>query len=66
MASLAKRDPRKARVVEMRYFGGLTVDETAQVLKISPQSVLRDWKLAKAWLARELSRNGMHEFRTLA
>ncbi len=52
--SLAQFDPRKARVVEMRFFGGLSVDETAEVLKISPQSVMRDWKLAKAWLMREL------------
>jgi RNA polymerase sigma factor (TIGR02999 family) len=51
---LAKMDPRQARVVEMRFFGGLSVDETAEVLKISPQSVMRDWKLAKAWLRREI------------
>jgi len=62
LKALAKRDARKARVVELRYFGGLTVEETAEVLKISPQSVLRDWKLSKAWLARELSRGGGHEF----
>jgi DNA-directed RNA polymerase specialized sigma24 family protein len=42
-------------VVELRFFGGLSVEETAEILKISPQSVLRDWKLAKAWLLRELS-----------
>jgi RNA polymerase sigma factor (TIGR02999 family) len=53
---LAKMDPRKARVIELRFFGGLSVEETAEVLKISPQSVMRDWKLAKAWLTRELSR----------
>jgi DNA-directed RNA polymerase specialized sigma24 family protein len=47
-------DPRKAQVIEMRFFGGLSVEETAEVLKISPQSVMRDWKLAKAWLMREL------------
>jgi len=51
-------DPRKARVVDLRFFGGLSVEETAEVLKISPQSVMRDWKLAKAWLKRELSRFG--------
>ena len=51
---LAKMDARQAQVVEMRFFGGLTVDETAAVLKISPQSVMRDWKLAKAWLRREI------------
>ncbi|MGD0668410.1 MAG: sigma-70 family RNA polymerase sigma factor [Bryobacteraceae bacterium] len=53
---LAKMDPRQAQVVEMRFFGGLSVDETAEVLKISPQSVMRDWKLAKAWLRREIGR----------
>jgi len=61
LAVLAKRDARKAQVVELRYFGGLSAEETAAVLKISPQSVLRDWKLSKAWLARELSRDGSHE-----
>jgi RNA polymerase sigma-70 factor (ECF subfamily) len=44
----------RAQVVELRYFGGLTVEETAGVLNISSQSVMRDWKLARAWLAREL------------
>ena len=52
---LSQLDPRKARVVELRFFGGLSVEETAEVLKISPQSVMRDWKLAKAWLMRELT-----------
>ncbi len=51
----AEVDARKARVIELRFFGGLSVQETAEVLKISPQSVMRDWKLAKAWLLRELS-----------
>ena len=51
---LTEFDPRKAQVVELRYFGGLSVEESAEVLKISPQSVMRDWKLAKAWLTREL------------
>jgi len=54
---LAKMDARQAQVVEMRFFGGLTVDEAAEVLKISPQSVMRDWKLAKAWLRREIRRD---------
>jgi RNA polymerase sigma-70 factor, ECF subfamily len=54
--ALAQQDPRKARVVEMRFFGGLSVEETAAVLKISAQTVMRDWKLARAWLMRELSR----------
>jgi RNA polymerase sigma-70 factor, ECF subfamily len=53
--ALAAFDARKAQVIELRYFGGLSVEETAEVLKISPQSVMRDWKLAKAWLMREMS-----------
>ena len=53
---LAKMDARRAQVVEMRFFGGLSVNEAAEVLKISPQSVMRDWKLAKAWLSREMRR----------
>lgn len=52
--ALAEMDERKARVVELRFFGGLSVEETAEVLRISPQSVMRDWKLAKAWLSREM------------
>ena len=56
LESLAKMDPRQAQVVEMRFFGGLSVEETAEVLKISPQSVMRDWRLAKAWLRREIQR----------
>lgn len=55
---LAEIDPRKGRVVEMRYFGGLSVEETAQVLGISPDTVMRDWRLAKTWLRRELSTAG--------
>lgn len=54
LTSLSKMDPRKARVVELRYFGGLTVEETAEVLHISPETVMRDWRLAKSWLFREL------------
>jgi RNA polymerase sigma-70 factor (ECF subfamily) len=54
--ALAQLDPRKAKVVEMRFFGGLSVDETAEVLKISGQSVMRDWKLARVWLMREMGR----------
>src|SRR6201984_2885743 len=53
--TLSEMDPRKARVIEWRFFGGLSVEETAEVLKISPQSVMRDWKLVKAWLTRELT-----------
>jgi RNA polymerase sigma factor (TIGR02999 family) len=52
---LARMDPRKARVVELRFFGGLSVEETAAVLRVSQQTVLRDWKLAKSWLMRSLS-----------
>ena len=54
LAALARLDPRRARVVELRYFGGFTVEETAKVLDTSPQTVMRDWKVARAWLAREL------------
>ncbi len=53
--ALAQVDVRKAEVVELRFFGGLTAQETAEVLKVSEETVLRDWKLAKAWLLRELS-----------
>ena len=52
--ALARIDPRRAKVIELRFFGGLTVEETAEILQISPQSVMRDWKLARAWLTREL------------
>ncbi len=47
-------DPRKAKVVELRFFGGLSIDETTEVLEVSPQTVMRDWRLARVWLAREL------------
>jgi RNA polymerase sigma factor (TIGR02999 family) len=56
LEALATFDERKSRVVEMRFFGGLTVEETASVLAVSPDTVMRDWKLAKAWLLRELRR----------
>jgi RNA polymerase sigma-70 factor, ECF subfamily len=52
--ALAAREPRRAKVIELRYFGGLTVEETAEALGVSAQTVLRDWKLARAWLAVEL------------
>ena len=52
--ALASVDPRKARVVEMRFFGGLTVEESAAALDVSPDTIMRDWRLAKAWLLREL------------
>jgi RNA polymerase sigma factor (TIGR02999 family) len=54
LSALSAIDARKGRVVELRYFGGLTVEETAGVLQISPETVQRDWKMAKAWLFREL------------
>jgi RNA polymerase sigma factor (TIGR02999 family) len=55
LTRLAASDPRKGRIVELRFFGGLTVEETAAVLKVSPQTVLRDWSFARAWLLSELS-----------
>jgi RNA polymerase sigma factor (TIGR02999 family) len=54
--ALAKVDERKSRVVELRFFGGLSVEETAEVLKVSPDTVMRDWRLAKSLLLRELER----------
>jgi RNA polymerase sigma factor (TIGR02999 family) len=56
--NLARMDPRKVQVVEMRFFGGLSIDETAEVLKVSPITVKRDWNLAKAWLYREMGGGG--------
>jgi RNA polymerase sigma factor (TIGR02999 family) len=55
LCRLTHVDPRKSKVVELRFFGGLGVKETAEVMKISADSVMRDWKLAKVWLLRELS-----------
>jgi len=55
LTALAAVDPRKSQIVELRFFGGLSVKETAEVLKVSEETVLRDWKLAKSWLRRELS-----------
>ena len=57
--ALANRDARKAKVVEMRFFGGLSVEETAAALNVSPQTVLRDWSLAKAWLRHEMTPAGV-------
>jgi RNA polymerase sigma factor (TIGR02999 family) len=56
MRALAEIAPRRSRVVELRYFGGFSVDEVADILEVSPQTVLRDWRLAKAWLQREMNR----------
>jgi len=58
LKALAAFDERKSRVIELRFFGGLSVEETALVLKVSPQTVMGDWRLAKAWLQREM-RSGL-------
>jgi RNA polymerase sigma-70 factor (ECF subfamily) len=58
MSVLSGIDPRKSQVVELRFFGGLSIQETAEVLKVSPETVMRDWRLAKVWLRRELLRGG--------
>jgi RNA polymerase sigma factor (TIGR02999 family) len=55
LEALIRVDERKGRVIELRFFGGLSVEETAEVLKVSPDTVMRDWRLAKAWLLREMS-----------
>ena len=54
--ALERLDARKYRVVELRFFGGLTVEETAEILQVSPDTVQRDWRFSKTWLRRELSR----------
>ena len=59
--ALESVDARKSQVVELRYFGGLSVEEAAEVLKVSPVTVMRDWSMAKAWLYRELNREGGDE-----
>ncbi|MEO6238191.1 MAG: sigma-70 family RNA polymerase sigma factor [Vicinamibacterales bacterium] len=56
LTALAALDERKSKVIELRFFGGLSVEETADVLKVSPVTVMRDWGLAKAWLLRELEK----------
>lgn len=56
LTDLFKLSPRQSRVVELRYFGGLSVEETAAALKVSPETVMRDWRAAKSWLYRQLSR----------
>jgi DNA-directed RNA polymerase specialized sigma24 family protein len=55
LEGLAKVDARKSQVIELRFFGGLSVEETAHVLNVSADTVLRDWRLAKLWLLREMS-----------
>jgi len=54
---LAEVDPRKSQLVELRFFGGLSIEEAAEVLKVSPGTIMRDWTLAKAWLRREITRS---------
>jgi RNA polymerase sigma factor (TIGR02999 family) len=61
LRALAEIDPRKSRVVEMRFFGGLSIKEVAGVLDVSQETVLRDWRLAKVWLLRELSQGSADE-----
>ena len=58
LQALARFDERKSRVIELRFFGGLSVEETASVLSVSPDTVMRDWRLAKAWLQGEMRRAG--------
>ncbi len=57
LSSLEQLDPRQAKIVEMRFFGGLSIEEVAHVLKLSPTTIKREWTIAKAWFQRELSRN---------
>jgi RNA polymerase sigma factor (TIGR02999 family) len=59
--ALAEIDERKSRVVEMRFFGGLSIKEAAEVLKVSPDTVMRDWRFAKAWLLKEVSAGNPYE-----
>jgi RNA polymerase sigma factor (TIGR02999 family) len=58
LITLAELDPRKSQVVELRFFGGLSIEETAEILGVSPGTVMRDWTLAKAWLQREMAQGG--------
>ena len=60
LSALEAVDGRGCRIVEMRFFGGLSVEETAEALQVSARTVMRDWRLAKAWLARELRASGRH------
>ena len=61
LEALATFDERKSRVIELRFFGGLSVEETASVLNVSPDTVMRDWRLAKAWLQREMRGEHAHD-----
>jgi len=60
LRALSALDPRQSQVIEMRFFGGLSIEETAEALKVSPATVRRDWSLARAWLRRELKKGGDH------
>ena len=62
MNALEKFDRRKSKVIELRFFGGLSLQETADVLRVSVGTVRRDWSLARAWLYRELGGTGRHDF----
>ena len=55
LRNLEKTDPRKGRIVELRFFGGMSIEETAEVLKVSPGTVMRDWTFARAWLRNEMT-----------
>jgi RNA polymerase sigma factor (sigma-70 family) len=67
LATLAAVDPQRSRIVELRFFGGLTIEETAQVMGVSTPTVERGWRAARAWLQTELSPSiSKHESRTLA
>jgi RNA polymerase sigma factor (TIGR02999 family) len=55
LARLAQISPRKSKLVELRFFGGLSIEDTAEVLKVAPGTVMRDWTFAKAWLRREIT-----------
>ncbi len=61
LTTLAALDPQQSRIVELRFFGGLTIEETAEVVKVSPATVKRDWSIAKAWLYRELRTGDLHD-----
>jgi RNA polymerase sigma-70 factor (ECF subfamily) len=62
--TLGELDPRKSRVVELRFFGGMSIEETAEVLKVSTLTVSRDWRLAKLWLLLEVSRGERRDNKT--
>ena len=61
LKTLAQLDERKSRIIELRYFGGMSVEETAEVLQVSPRTIKREWSLAQAWLFRELSGKNRNE-----